>query len=365
MVRTTAVLFLAVHLGLAVAANAQGYNSVTLAWDANAEPDISGYIVYWGTGSRNYERSANVGNNTHYTINGLQEQQTYYFAVRAVNQDGLQSGFSGEVFKAIPANPERVRGARTRLFWRNSVSGAIASWHMDGNLQTSGGAVGPAGGIADQNWQIVGTGDFNADGYSDLVWHHATEGWVSVWLLAGETLLDARALTPNRVADTNWRVQAVGDMNRDGKPDLIWQHRTLGKVSVWIMNGTSVIDGRLLTPDTISDGRWKIIGTGDYDRDGHSDLFWRHETTGQLSAWRMNGSVMVGGTSLTPDGVPDTAWKVVCVTDFNGDGRPDLVWQHDSGALATWILNGVAMAQGPPLLPGSAPSSWRIVGSGR
>ena len=79
----------------------------------------------------------------------------------------------------------------------------------------------------------------------------------------------------------------------------------------------------------------------------------------------MNGSVMVGGTSLTPDGVPDTAWKVVCVTDFNGDGRPDLVWQHDSGALATWILNGVAMAQGPPLLPGSAPSSWRIVGSGR
>ena len=110
MVRTTAVLFLAVHLGLAVAANAQGYNSVTLAWDANAEPDISGYIVYSGTGSRNYERSANVGNNTQYTINGLQEQQTYYFAVRAVNQDGLQSGFSGEVFKAIRPIPSECVG---------------------------------------------------------------------------------------------------------------------------------------------------------------------------------------------------------------------------------------------------------------
>ena len=145
MVRTTAVLFLAVHLGLAVAANAQGYNSVTLAWDANAEPDIASYIVYWGSGSRNYERSVNVGNNTQYTINGLQELQTYYFAVRAVNQDGLQSGFSGEVFKAIPANPERVRGSRTRLFWRNSVSGAVASWHMDGNLQTSGGGGRPGG----------------------------------------------------------------------------------------------------------------------------------------------------------------------------------------------------------------------------
>ena len=48
MVRKTAVFFLAVHLGLAVAANAQGYNSVTLAWDANTEPDIAGYIVLRG-----------------------------------------------------------------------------------------------------------------------------------------------------------------------------------------------------------------------------------------------------------------------------------------------------------------------------
>ena len=363
MVRKTAVLFLAVHLGLAVAANAQGYNSVTLAWEANTEPDIAGYIVYWGNGSRNYERSFNVANNTQYTINGLQELQTYYFAVRAYNADGLQSTYSEEVFKTIPANPERVRGSRTRLFWRNSTTGQVASWHMDGNLQTAGGQVGP-GSVADPEWQIVGTGDFNLDGYTDLVWHHNTEGFVSIWLLAGENLLDAKML-PNRVADTNWRIQAVGDLNNDGKPDLIWQHRTLGKVSVWIMNGLSVLDGRLLSPDTIADGRWKIIGTGDYDRDGRTDLFWRHETTGQLSAWRMDGSVMLGGTSLTPNGVPDTGWKVVCVTDFNGDGRPDLVWQHDSGALATWIMNGVTMSAGPPLLPGSAPAAWRIVGSGR
>jgi hypothetical protein len=79
----------------------------------------------------------------------------------------------------------------------------------------------------------------------------------------------------------------------------------------------------------------------------------------------MNGSEMAEGKSLEPNGVQDTAWKVVSVTDFNGDGRPDLVWQHDGGALATWILNGLSMTAGPPLLPGSVPSSWRVVGSGR
>ena len=251
---TTAVLFLAVHLGVAVAANAQGYNSVTLAWDRNSEPDIAGYIVYWGSGSRNYERSFNVGNNTQYTINGLQELQTYYFAVRAVNNDGLQSAYSDEVNKAIPANPERVRGSRTRLFWRNSDSGAVASWHMDGNLQTAGGAVG-SGVIADLNWQIVGTGDFNADGYTDLVWHHNTEGWVSVWLLAGENLLEGRMLTPNRVPDTNWRIQAVGDMN--GTTSRI----SSGSIARWARSRSDherhIGDGGK-TPDTRHDWRWPL-----------------------------------------------------------------------------------------------------------
>ncbi len=364
MVRTTAAVVLAVSLGLAANANAQAFNSVTLAWDANSESDIGGYILYWGTASRAYIRSVDVGNVTQYTVTGLTDLQTYYFAVRAYSNDGLQSAYSAEVSKTIPLNPDRVLGIRSRLFWRNTATGAVASWHMDGNKQVSGGQVGwnP---VADQNWQIVGTGDFNGDGYTDLVWHHDTEGWVSVWLLAGDTLLAGRMLTPDRVADTNWRVQAVGDLNQDGKPDLIWQHRTQGRVSVWIMNGTTLADGHLLNPDTIADGRWKIIGTGDYDQDGHTDLFWRHETTGQLSAWRMNRSTMVGGTSMTPNGVADTQWKVVAVTDFNGDGRPDLVWQHEGGALSTWILNGTSMALGKPLIPGTAPAAWRIVGAGR
>lgn len=364
MVRTTAALFLAIQLGLAATVSAQAYNSVTLAWDANTEPDIAGYIVYWGTSSRNYDRQVDVGNVTQHTVTGLQDLQTYYFAVRAYNTDALQSAYSAEVSRVIPANPDRIRGARSRLFWRHNVSGAVASWHMDGNQQISGGPVG-SGVIADLEWQVVGSGDFNADGYTDLVWHHNTQGYVSVWLLAGDTMLGGVMLTPGRVADTNWRIAAVADFNQDGRPDIIWQHRTEGRVSVWIMNGTSLVDGHLLVPDTIADGRWKIIGAGDYDQDGHTDLFWRHDVTGQVSVWKMNRSTMVGGTSLTPNGVPDTDWKIVAMTDFNGDNRPDLVWQHENGAIATWILNGATMTAGKPILPSTAPAAWRIVGAGR
>ncbi|MEN8752205.1 MAG: hypothetical protein AB1Z18_05465 [Desulfobacterales bacterium] len=39
---------------------------VTLEWDLNIEPDIAGYIVYWGTTSRNYSDSVDVGNQNSY-----------------------------------------------------------------------------------------------------------------------------------------------------------------------------------------------------------------------------------------------------------------------------------------------------------
>jgi len=364
MVRSTAVLILAIHLGLAATANAQtpAYNDVTLAWDANTEPDLAGYIVYWGNSSRGYDRWVDVGNVTQHTLRGLADLQPYYFAVRAYNADGLQSVYSAEVSKIIPLNPDRVFGARSRLFWRNTVTGAVASWVMDGNKMLSGGPVGPV--VSDLEWQLAGTGDFNGDGETDLVWHHNSLGWVSIWLLRGDTLLSGTQL-PLRVTDTNWRIQAVGDLNRDGNPDLVWQHRTQGKVSVWTMSGTRMIEGHLLTPDTIADGRWKIVGIGDYDQDGQNDLFWRHETTGHVSAWKMNGSTMVSGTPLTPAQVADVRWKVVAVTDFNGDRRPDLVWQHDDGYVSTWILNGTTMVLGKPLIPGLATVPWRIFGAGR
>jgi hypothetical protein len=363
MVRTTAALFLAVQLGLAASANAQAFNSVTLAWDANTEPDIAGYILYWGTASRVYDRSLDVGNVTQHTVEGLLESRTYYFAVRAYNTDGLQSAYSAEVSKAIPANPDRIRGIRSRLFWRHNESGALAVWHMDGNQQLSGSAVvGPV--VADLEWRIVGTGDFNRDGYTDLVWHHNTDGWVSIWLMAGDRLLDGRQINP-RVADTNWRIAAVGDLNRDGYPDLIWQHRTLNQVSVWTMIGTTMREGHLLTPHTVHDANWKIFGAADMDADGNTDLWWRHQVTGALSGWRMNGSVMVGGFATTPAAVADLQWQVVAVTDFNGDNRADFVWQHTDGQLSTWIMNGTVMTHGKPLIPGVAPAAWRIVGAGK
>jgi len=71
--------------------------SVTLAWDANSETNVAGYIVYYGTTSSNYTSTTNVGNQTSATLTGLSAGTRYYFSATAFDQDGLESDFAPEI----------------------------------------------------------------------------------------------------------------------------------------------------------------------------------------------------------------------------------------------------------------------------
>jgi hypothetical protein len=43
------------------------------------------------------------------------------------------------------------------------------------------------------------------------------------------------------------------------------------------------------------------------------------------------------------------SWHVAAAADFNGDGKSDILWQHDNGLPAIWTMGGTTMAQ-PPLV---------------
>ncbi len=68
-----------------------------LAWDANTEPDLSGYYVYYGTQSGIYSYSVDVGNTTSYRLDNLADGVTYYIALTAYDLAGNESNPSGEV----------------------------------------------------------------------------------------------------------------------------------------------------------------------------------------------------------------------------------------------------------------------------
>ena len=75
---------------------------VTLEWDPNTEPDLAGYNIYWGYASGDYAFSADVGNQTTYTVTGLIPGMTYYYVATAYDTDGLESDYSDEVVYPVP-----------------------------------------------------------------------------------------------------------------------------------------------------------------------------------------------------------------------------------------------------------------------
>ena len=76
--------------------------SVTLAWNPDAEPSVSGYNVYYGSASGVYSQKTSAGRATQVTIAGLTPGSAYYFAASAYNVDGLESSLSAEVAYRIP-----------------------------------------------------------------------------------------------------------------------------------------------------------------------------------------------------------------------------------------------------------------------
>lgn len=70
---------------------------ITLEWDPVSHPDLAGYMVYYGTFSDDYDESVDVGNWTSVTIEGLEEDLTYYFSVTAYSVNGEESENSNEV----------------------------------------------------------------------------------------------------------------------------------------------------------------------------------------------------------------------------------------------------------------------------
>jgi len=103
------LISLSVFLLIMILSRAASADSITLTWDRNQEPDIGGYIIYWGNSSRDYTEAATVYDTAtspverNYVVEGLEEGTTYYFALKAFDLAGQASDFSDEIVRTIEA----------------------------------------------------------------------------------------------------------------------------------------------------------------------------------------------------------------------------------------------------------------------
>lgn len=283
----------------------------------------------------------------------------------------LLTPFAPSVFTPVPdpPGPDLNRDGSPDLVWRHRTSGRNAVWLMTGVDATLTTLLEPSGAaqVSELSWEIRATGDMNGDGYPDLIWQNSATGQMAVWFMLGATRIGTNYLytaegTNTIESDMNWKIVGAGDMDRDGQTDLLWRHRVSGAIRLWHMQG--ILQWDSVPFGTVSDSAWEIAGLADLNTDGLLDLVWRHYGSGAIATWFMYDTLVQVTTRFSPDQLADVNWRLVGVADLNADDRPDLVWQHlTTRELGVWFMDRITRIGGRHLNPPTVSDpNWRIIG---
>ncbi len=150
--------------------------------------------------------------------------------------------------------------------------------------------------------------------------------------------------------------------------DILWQGPA-GDLAIWFMINTSV-----KFPQGIGSvgPNWIVVGTGDFDGDGNADILFRYNnpnnandpSNGMIAIWLMNGAAV---KSSGGPGALDPKWSVTLTGDYNRDGKSDILLRYNNaanagdplnGLTAIWFMNGLNVASVNNL--GIIPTNFKI-----
>ncbi|HZR43545.1 MAG TPA: choice-of-anchor P family protein [Ktedonobacteraceae bacterium] len=199
----------------------------------------------------------------------------------------------------------------------------------------------------------VAVGDLNSDGKPDIVVTNQHSNSISILLNNGDGSFQLSqtitvGVTPEGVA--------VGDFNGDGKPDIVVTNYNSNTISVLLNNGTGSFQ---LSQTVTVNGGPAAVAVGDFNGDGKFDLVTANYNNSTISILLNNGTgsfqvsqtISVGATPVS-----------VAVGDFNNDGKPDLaVANFNANSISILLNNGTGSFQISQTIPvGATPSSVAV-----
>ncbi len=191
------------------------------------------------------------------------------------------------------------------------------------------------------------TGDLNDDGYTDIIINKTTDDYDTVYIYWGViTGIDTLnpLIIPGEYQYDGLRALRVGDINNDGKQDLILTATRypnlslMGKLYIFLNPVNKIIPDYNIIGDTVNAGFGVNVLISDLNNDGLNDLIVKgwHQT-GQLPNRYDYINIYYADTINLVDTVLDlqirgdiSATRGLACFDVNGDNKNDLLWTNYS-----------------------------------
>jgi hypothetical protein len=221
---------------------------------------------------------------------------------------------------------------RVDLLWR-SGNGLVTDWIA----QSNGGFYGNSANFLaqlDPSWKVAATGDFNGDGRTDLLWR-SDSGLITDWIAEsnGSFYGNAGNFLSQQASTTT--IAGTGDFNGDGYDDILLR-KADGTVTDWLGQSNGAFVDNSATFQAQIDNSWHITGTGDFNGDGLTDMLWRSDS-GLVTDWLATSNGSFYGNAANFLAQVGSSAHIVEIGDFNGDSVDDVLWRSDDGTLTRWM----------------------------
>ncbi|ELR98548.1 VCBS repeat-containing protein [Gloeocapsa sp. PCC 73106] len=143
------------------------------------------------------------------------------------------------------------------LYWRNAATGSNGLWYLNEDLGTI--ARVSIAGESNLDWELVAVDDMNEDNVPDIIWRNRASGENGIWLMGGEVGQEVtQVVAIDSELNAEWNIRGTGDYNGDGFADIVWRNLANGNNGVWLYDGEL---NRLATVSftTETNTDWQIV----------------------------------------------------------------------------------------------------------
>lgn len=191
----------------------------------------------------------------------------------------------------------------------------------------------------------VAIGDFDSDGKPDLAVANSQANTISLFKnlsTMGSILFDNKVDLP---AGSSPQGLAVGDLDSDGKPEIVATNNTDNNISVFrnqSTSGTITASSFASKVDFPSDTNPYFVAIGDMDSDNKPDLVVAHYGPSNISVFKNVTSVSVintGSFEARVDYLAPNSGSHVYIADVDGNAKPDFIGTHPAGNLVSVFAN--------------------------